>query len=147
MKEAVLEVLLYLLDKPALLAKANQGVTNSEIIKPIAKDEETLNQLAALADRYKQSLQNPLSALRVFTPEECQKLDSNSRGFILFLEHCGILNNHSREWIIEHAMAYPHPVSLEQLPWITALVLLNYSHLSKEWLSLLLSLETQSSVH
>jgi len=152
MKEAVLEVLMYLLDKPFSSAQSAKAALlcaeNIQTDKLSSADiDKTLQKLNELALWYTQSLQNPLPALRIFTAEESHKLDSECQGFILFLEHCGILNTHTREWIIEYVLSQKAPVYLEQLPWITALVLLNHTHLSKAGLSLLTSLDTHSSVH
>lgn len=64
--------------------------------------------------------------MRLFTPEECEKLSLESRGFLLFLEQNGVMDTLSRELIIDRVMALEtEDVSLEQLKWVVLMVLFN----------------------
>ncbi len=66
------------------------------------------------------------SALRMFTDEECLRLDVECRGFLMFLEQTGILTPASRELAIDRVMALDTPdMDLEQLKWIILMVLFN----------------------
>jgi len=57
---------------------------------------------------------------------ESEKLDVESRGFVLFLEQCGILDSANRELVIDRVMALDtHEIDLEQLKWIILMVLFN----------------------
>jgi Smg protein len=67
-----------------------------------------------------------LGSMRVYTADECAKLDLEGRGFLLFLEQNGILDPASRELVIERALAIDHAqVSVDELKWVVLLVLLN----------------------
>ena len=64
--------------------------------------------------------------MRLYTEDECAKLDVEGRGFLLFLEQNGILDPASRELVIERALAIDHPqVCVDELKWVVLLVLLN----------------------
>jgi Smg protein len=63
---------------------------------------------------------------RAYAPRELSKLDSDCRGFLLTLEHSGILSPQIREHVIERAMAAADSsLSLEQLKLIVLMVLWN----------------------
>lgn len=64
--------------------------------------------------------------LRLFTEAETDKLDTECRGFILFLEHSGVLDAVNREVVIDRLMALEsNDISLQQLKWVVLMVLLN----------------------
>jgi len=66
------------------------------------------------------------SAFRAYAPKELAKLDAECRGFLLTLEHGGILNPQTREHVIERALAaVGERLSLEQLKLIVLMVLWN----------------------
>jgi len=61
---------------------------------------------------------------RVFRDDECQKLSTESRGLITFLEQINILNPKTREIVITQATALDgEMIQLEQLKWIILMVL------------------------
>lgn len=63
---------------------------------------------------------------RAFAPRELEKLNTECRGFILSLEHSGILTPQTREHVIERALAATEPsLSLEQLKLVVLMVLWN----------------------
>ncbi|MCV6636749.1 DUF494 family protein [Candidatus Albibeggiatoa sp. nov. NOAA] len=65
-------------------------------------------------------------ALRVYLPSECELLDVECRGFLLFLEQMGVLDNFSRELVIDRAMALESDdFNLDQLKWVILMVLFN----------------------
>jgi Smg protein len=67
-----------------------------------------------------------VGSMRLYTDDECVKLDLDGRGFLLFLEQNGILDPASRELVIERALAIDHhQVSVDELKWVVLLVLLN----------------------
>ena len=80
--------------------------------------------LEKLAD-YQEGLVEPMQlasdplSLRVYTEEECQRLDASCRGFLLFLEQIQVLNLETREMVIERVLA------LEDLKWVILMVLFN----------------------
>lgn len=63
-------------------------------------------------------------SVRCFSHEETAKLDTECRGFLVFLESAGVLNPLTRELILERAMALAdHAVSLSRLKIIVLMVL------------------------
>ncbi len=66
------------------------------------------------------------TSFRAFAPRELAKLDAECRGFLLTLEHSGILNAGTRELVLERSLAASgHTLSLEQLKLIVLMVLWN----------------------
>ena len=135
MKESMFDVLMYLFenyymdddpewhpDRESLHVELSEaGFTPGEIHKAF----EWLDGLAQYRDA---SLPNPQPrrALRVYTDAECQRLDLECRGFILFLEQMDILTPASRELIIDRVMALDaEEVDIDQLKWIILMVLFN----------------------
>ncbi len=64
---------------------------------------------------------------RIYHPFELQTLSLESRGFLCFLEQTGILDSHSREAVIDRAVALDtgYPIDLDQLKWVVGMVLFN----------------------
>lgn len=83
-----------------------------------------LNGLETLsATSYPDSLANSKSA-RIYSDLEQKKLDTESRGFLTFLEVSHILNPVQREWVIDRVLALnDRDVTLEQVKWIVLMVL------------------------
>ena len=66
------------------------------------------------------------NTFRAYAPKELVKLDTECRGFLLTLEQSGILTPHTREHVMERALAATGPaLSLEQLKLIVLMVLWN----------------------
>ena len=66
------------------------------------------------------------NALRIYSDIECERLDTESRGFLLFLEQMGILAPDARERVIERVMALEtDDFDLGQLKWVILMVLFN----------------------
>ncbi len=66
------------------------------------------------------------ASMRLYSDEEVQRIDMESRGLLLFLEQNGILDPLSRELVIERAMALDNPdLDSDDIQWIALLVLLN----------------------
>lgn len=89
---------------------------------------EALHWLAGV--RVAHSVREPLpdsrSTFRAYAPRELAKLDAQSRGFLLTLEHSGILNADTRELVIERALAANgDTLSLEQVKLVVLMVLWN----------------------
>jgi Smg protein len=65
-------------------------------------------------------------SFRAYAPRELAKLDAACRGFLLTLEHSGILNPQTRELVIERSLAASgEALSLEQLKLVVLMVLWN----------------------
>ncbi len=66
------------------------------------------------------------AAMRIYSDDEIQRIDMESRGLLLFLEQNDILDPLSRELVIERAMALENPdLDSDDIQWIALLVLLN----------------------
>jgi Smg protein len=64
------------------------------------------------------------TAFRVFAPKELAMLDVECRGFLMYLEHSGILSPQDREHVVERALAAAgEALSLDQLKLIVLMVL------------------------
>ena len=137
MKEKVFDVLMYLFenymddgqdfnpDQESLTQELTQaGFPRGEVNKAFTWLEE----LSTLGD------QNPVGmvaassfgAMRHYSDEELDKLDSKARGLVLQLEQGGVLDAYTRELVIDRAMALESDeIDLEQLRWIVLMVLFN----------------------
>ncbi|QFQ32647.1 DUF494 family protein [Buchnera aphidicola (Aphis fabae)] len=72
------------------------------------------------------SLASNQISTRIYNQEELFKLNSDCRGFMLFLEQLEILTLDTREMIIERIMALEiNELNLEDLKWIILIVLFN----------------------
>ncbi len=84
---------------------------------------ERLAQLQAEAmDKIPQS---SISAMRVYSEFEQERLDLESRGFLLFLEQIQMLTPESRELIIDRVIELDQCIGLEDLKWVILMVLFN----------------------
>jgi len=136
MKESVLDILMYLFenymeedpdthaDQESLRrALVEAGYPDAEIDKAFgwlegltAQQQDQARQSWAASDR----------AIRIFTDQEAEKLDLECRGFLLFLEQLGVLDQGTRELVVDRVMALEsEEISLEQLKWVILMVLFN----------------------
>jgi len=78
-------------------------------------------------DQNSQSLtEQPIKSIRIFTTQEMQHLDMESRGFLHFLEQINVLNPETREMVIDRACEIETPeFSLDDLKWVILMVLFN----------------------
>ena len=66
------------------------------------------------------------SSFRAYAPRELAKLDAQCRGFLLTLEHSGILSPSTRELVLERALAAAgDALNVEQLKLVVLMVLWN----------------------
>jgi Smg protein len=97
------------------------GFTYSEIEKAL----RWLDELAAGAEV---SPYHPYEerSMRIYSDAECERLDIDARGLLLFLEQSRILDAMSRELVIDRVLAIDHAsVSVDELKWVVLLVLMN----------------------
>lgn len=141
MKENVLDVLMYLFehymaDHPGQPFDADRDTLESRLIEAgfgsaeIGKAFGWLDALWQRRDPPFLTLQhapdNAAPSIRLYTPEEMERLDTDCRGFLQFLEQVGILSPASRELVIERVLALPEEeIDLERLKWLILLVLFN----------------------
>ena len=89
---------------------------------------EALHWLAgmSLTPQVREPLPDARRTFRAYAPRELAKLDAHCRGFLLTLEHSGILAPQMREVVIERALAAAGDnLSLDQLKLIVLMVLWN----------------------
>ena len=89
---------------------------------------EALHWLAgmSLTPQVREPLPDARRTFRAYAPRELAKLDAQCRGFLMTLEHSGILNAETRELVIERALAASgDALSLEQLKLVVLMVLCN----------------------
>jgi Smg protein len=91
---------------------------------------EALHWLAGVM-RAPQEGREPLPDLRrsfrAYAPRELAKLDAECRGFLITLEHSGILSPQMRELVIERSLAAGgDSLTLEQLKLVVLMVLWNH---------------------
>jgi len=135
MKENVLDVLMYLfenyLDDEVDIGEnsdtlktelAEAGFGSSEINKAL----EWLEGLADLQDNPAAIARLENGATRIFTPREQEQLDVECRSFLLFLEQVGVLDQYSRELVVDRIMALDaEDTDLDTLKWVILMVLFN----------------------
>lgn len=134
MKENILDVLMYLFEN--YMDDDDQLSFDQESLKlellaagfPSGEISKAFDWLEGLAEQQliaEASTHKKLST-RVYLAEECEKLDVECRGFLLFLEQVGVLDTLSRELVIDRVMALDiDEFSLEQLKWVILMVLFN----------------------
>ena len=100
------------------------GFNKPEIFKAL----DWLEQLADLQHSYEVPYLNayPQHAVRIFTDSECQMLSTQCRGFLMFVEQIGVINNETREMVMDRLFALDKPyIGLDDLKWVVLMVLFN----------------------
>ncbi|MDO2949576.1 DUF494 family protein [Aeromonas simiae] len=65
-------------------------------------------------------------SMRIFAPQELDRLSPECRGFLLFLEQAQVLNAETREIVIERLLELDTPeIELDDLKWVVMMVLFN----------------------
>jgi Smg protein len=129
MKENVFDVLIYLfenyLDGEAVPAPDPDAI-RTELLEagfPQPEVNKAFDWLESLTEQQPIKAVS-LPAFRVFSEQECAKLDTDCRGLLMFLEQSNILSAASRELVIDRVMALnEESISLENLKWIVLMVL------------------------
>lgn len=134
MKENVLDLLMYLFenyiydepeathDRESLSDSLEEaGFSSNEIDRAFAwldglAEQRSLPELGA----------HESSAVRIFTEEECSRLDLEARGLILYLENTGVLDPDRREQVLDRLMALDDfEITMEDVKWVVLMVLFN----------------------
>ena len=135
MKESVFDVLMYLFDN--YFEEYNEITTDQDSLKfelkragfgdgQVNKAFDWLEGLARQKDLISISELKENKTIRIFNSKETDKLDSECRGFILFLEQTGVLDAFDREVVIDRLMALDvDEIDMQQLKWVVLMVLLN----------------------
>lgn len=135
MGQSVLDVLIFLfehyMEEDVELALDRQSLTAE--LKGAGFDDSHVDQafdwLQGLASQSREAPAGRLggsATTRVFSPQENDRLDLESRGFLMFLEQMGVLNAATRELVIDRVMALgSDDLDVEQLKWVVLMVLFN----------------------
>ncbi len=132
MNHSVLDVLMYLFEtitEQEHDEAKDHGVLRQELLKAGFGEPEVDHALNWLGDLNRDP-QRPFPAApakhsaRVFNATELSRLDVECRGYLMYLEHVGILSPLHREIVIERLMALgAGEIDVEQLKWVTLMVL------------------------
>jgi Smg protein len=137
MKESVFDVLMYLFenymsDEAAAEMDQDREALKSELLRAGFHDREigkALDWLEGLSALQHASLSPPVkqaASMRIYSAQELERLDLDSRGFLLFLEQMGVLDHTTREMVVDRAMALEGTeMDLDQLKWVILMVLFN----------------------
>ncbi len=137
MKENVLDVLMYLFqhyideesdaesDRETLQgALLEAGFLHTEIDKAF----DWLDGLV-MAQGENEGAGQTMHSTRVYTDRETDLLDLECRGFILYLEHTGVLDPTAREMVLDRVLALDAiDIDIEKLKWVILMVLFNQSN-------------------
>ncbi|MCW9024211.1 MAG: DUF494 family protein [Gammaproteobacteria bacterium] len=159
MKENVLDVLMYLFEN--YMSDEVEFDTDEESLRvelqeagfqpvEITKAFNWLEGLANMQDVPDKELLINTASIRIYTELECEKLDLDSRGFIMFLEQTGVLDHNTREMVIDRIMALEEDeIDIEQLKWVILMVLFNQPgrEAAFAWMEDLVFEEAPSVVH
>lgn len=107
---------------------SDAGFSTSEISQALTWLDELASRMAStrMSSTDTEEPLRGVDTMRIYTEAECQKLDLDARGMLLFLEQSAILDPLSRELVIDRAIAIEqNAVSVDELKWIVLLVLLN----------------------
>lgn len=135
MKQTVIDILIYLFEHyfdDELVIDADRDRLQSELRSAgfdsgqVSRAFDWLQGLASQEDAITYGEMEKTGSIRVFTADECVRLDAECRGFLLYLEQAEVLEPRSRELVIDRVMALkPEEIDLEQLKWIILMVLFN----------------------
>ncbi len=142
MKENVLDVLMYLYeyymaDNPGQPLDADREALESRLVEAGFGSAEIGHAFGWLDALWQGRTLQAFSAedaahegarpsMRIYTALEMERLDTDCRGFLLFLEGMGILSPANRELVIERVLALPgEEMGLKRFKWLILLVLFN----------------------
>ncbi|HKK05921.1 MAG: DUF494 family protein [Gammaproteobacteria bacterium] len=135
MKENMLDVLMYLFENymnDEIEFSTDEESLRTELLEAgfsqaeIGKAFDWLEGLAGMQNDPDMPPVRKSTSLRVYTDKECEKLDPDSRGFLLFLEQVNVLDHFTRELVIDRVMALDNDeIDLDQLKWVILMVLFN----------------------
>jgi Smg protein len=62
----------------------------------------------------------------VYSEPELERLDTECRGFLMFLEHGGVIDADQRELVLDRVMALDQDeIDVDDLKWVVLMVLFN----------------------
>jgi len=133
MKENVFDVLMYLFEKyymdddnPVVPERDSVEQELSKAGFPLREIDRAFNWMEGLASIPSAPAMQATRSIRLFSEAEMNWLDTDCRGFILYLEQMGVLTPASRELAIDRAMALEDEYfDVEQMKWVVLMVLFN----------------------
>ena len=158
MKESILNVLLYLFehyiyDQPELVQDPD-SLQNSLIQAGFSATEvsRAFDWLETLAQERPIAGANARASgpTRLFSMQELERFELEARGFLIFLEHNGVLSAKQRELVIDRAMALDQDeIDLVDLKWVVLMVLFNQpgSEAAFAWMESQIFLDDPEPVH
>ena len=157
MKENVFDVLMYLFENYYMdedhPVTPDREVVQQELSQagfPSPEIDRAFLWMEALASDHNPPDSQSERSLRLFSSIEMNRLDTEARGFILFLEQMGVLSPASRELAIDRAMALENDdFDLDQLKWVILMVLINQpgEEAAYAWVEDLLSDNLSNHLH
>jgi len=163
MKESILDVLLYLFehyftedaapplgDRDSLTASplfselTQAGFSPAEIHKAFDWLDALAEQRPAVGDARADG------PTRIYFGPELEKLDTECRGFLMFLESRGVLSAEQRELVLDRALALDQDtLDIDDLKWVVLMVLFNQpgSEAAYAWMETQMFLDEPEPVH
>jgi len=130
-KDNVLDLLIYLFENYLQIddePRPNRATLKRELEKASfaeADVERALEWLDGLSrEQVGKVAQATARAVRIFSKHEAWRLDTDARGYLLYLENVGILSTTQREVVIDRLMALEaDEIDIEQVKWVVLMVL------------------------
>ncbi len=130
MTGSVLDILIYVFDQ-YMLAEVPELPEREALAADLERAgfgrhnvERALDWLADLAgERSRPDIDSTQPSLRVFSVDELERISTSCRGYLLQLEHEGILSPLQREIVIDRLVALADDVDIDQLKWLVLMVL------------------------
>ena len=132
MKENVLDVLMYLFETYIDVdedPEPDQNELRDELARAGFGDNEidrALDWLDGLTDNMDDLTYNPETerGTRIYSEFEQQRLDTDCRGFVVYLEQIGILTPLQREILVDRLLALDsQDIDVDQVKWVVLMVL------------------------
>ncbi len=134
MKENVLDLLMYLFEN--YIYEEPDSTPDREILSDSLEEagftsneiERAFNWLDELAAQRNlpELIGHGSNPIRIFNDEECRRLDVDARGFILYLENAGVLDQARREQVLDRLFALDaEEIELDDVKWVVLMVLFN----------------------
>ncbi len=130
MKESVLDILIHLFEN--FLDAEDEPEPSREALREelervgyAERDiDRALEWLEGLAPATAEGTEATVRSLRVYSPLELMRLDTEVRGYLLHLENVGILSVAQRELVIDRLVALDaDDIGIEQMKWVVLMVL------------------------
>ncbi len=131
-EESVLNVLMYLF-RNHLQENLEPDESESSLIfhlEEVGFERKAIIQAFEWLENLHEQTHTPISlstdSLRIYTAEECQKINPHCRGLLTYLEQEGILKPHTREMVINQTLELEiEGIDASLIKWVTLLVLFN----------------------